>query len=596
MKKWAEFAPMNCLHKFNLVEAERQRRCGDKLAAVNYYDLAIQGAKENGYIREEALANELAAKFYLDWGKERIAQEYLIAAYYGYARWGTRAKTLVLETNYPKLLAPILQQVETPLNTRETLTLSTISSHGTSSSSISAALDLISVLKASQTLSQEIELEKLLVTLLQVVIENAGADKCALILQKDNCLWVEAVMQVGQAPLILSTALENSQTIPISLINAVKRNLQSIIIPDASAEVSLTSDRYIQQYQPKSLLCTPILHQGKLLGILYLENSLTAAAFPGDRLEVINLLCTQAAISLENARLYQQAQDALTHLQNTQLQLVQSEKMSALGNLVAGVAHEINNPVGFIAGNLKPATNFIQDLLALIDLYQIKLPNPDAELADKIAEIDLDYLRKDLPKLIGSMNLGVERIRNISTSLRTFSRADKDYKVSFNLHEGLDSTLLILKHRLKANEYRPEITVIKHYGDLPLVKCFAGQLNQVFMNILANAIDALEESNRGKTIPDFKLHPNQITISTQIVPDDNVAIRIGDNGLGMSEEVKQRAFDHLFTTKPVGHGTGLGLAIAHQIIMEKHQGTIAFNSKLGQGTEFIITLPINGTE
>jgi len=252
--------------------------------------------------------------------------------------------------------------------------------------------------------------------------------------------------------------------------------------------------------------------------------------------------------------------------------------------------------VGFIAGNLKPAANFIQDLLALIDLYQIKLPNPDPELADKIAEIDLDYLRKDLPKLIGSMNLGVERIRNISTSLRTFSRADKDYKVSFNLHEGLDSTLLILKHRLKANEYRPEITVIKHYGDLPLVKCFAGQLNQVFMNILANAIDALEESNRGKSIPDFKLHPNQITISTQIVPDDNVAIRIGDNGLGMSEEVKQRAFDHLFTTKPVGHGTGLGLAIAYQIIVEKHQGTIAFNSELGQGTEFIITLPINGTE
>jgi signal transduction histidine kinase len=282
---------------------------------------------------------------------------------------------------------------------------------------------------------------------------------------------------------------------------------------------------------------------------------------------------------------------ALHYLKETQLQLVQHEKMSALGNLVAGVAHEINNPVGFIAGNLQPAIDYINDLFRLIDFYQTKLPDIEPDIAD----IDLEYLREDLPKLIDSMKLGVQRIRHISTSLRTFSRADQDYKVPFNIHEGIDSTILILKHRLKASDNRPEIEIVKDYPNLPQIECFPGQLNQVFMNILANAIDALEDSNIGRSFTDIEVKPNQITVKTELSNDSQfVNIRIQDNGIGMRDDVKQKIFEHLFTTKAVGKGTGLGLAIAHQIVVEKHHGAIAVNSTLGQGTEFVITLPVKG--
>jgi signal transduction histidine kinase len=316
-------------------------------------------------------------------------------------------------------------------------------------------------------------------------------------------------------------------------------------------------------------------------------------AFTSDRVELLNLLCSQAAISLENARLYQQAQQALTDLQQAQLQLVQSEKMSALGNLVAGVAHEINNPVGFIAGNLDPARDDLKDLFGLIDLYQQKYPDPDPEIEAEIEAIDLEFLRSDLPQLISSMQEGTDRISHISTSLRTFSRTDKEHKIFFDLHQGIESTLLILKHRLKASSERPEIEIVKDYGDLPEVQCFPGQLNQVFMNLIANAIDALEEFNQTRTKDEIKASPNQITIETGISDDDrHVTIKIKDNGPGMTPEVQAKIFDHLYTTKAVGKGTGLGLSISRQIVVEKHEGKITCTSELGQGTEFAIALPI----
>jgi signal transduction histidine kinase len=285
--------------------------------------------------------------------------------------------------------------------------------------------------------------------------------------------------------------------------------------------------------------------------------------------------------------------ESLRSLQQAQLQLVQSEKMSTLGQLVAGVAHEINNPVGFIAGNLNPAKTYIQELFDLLSLYQQKFPDPGVEIEKNIKKIDLAYLREDLPKLISSMRDGVDRIRTISVSLRTFSRSDIDHKEAFDIHEALNSTTLILKYRLKANEFRPEIEVIKEYDDLPLVKCFPGQLNQALMNLLANAIDAVEESNQGRSYEEIEERPNQITVQTALAAGGQQAvIRIRDNGLGMADEVQQRIFDHLFTTKPVGKGTGLGLAIARQIIVERHGGTLEVNSRQGEGSEFIITLPL----
>ncbi|MHC5733887.1 trifunctional serine/threonine-protein kinase/ATP-binding protein/sensor histidine kinase [Nostoc sp.] len=602
LHQWAHNAPMNYLHKWYLVEAERCRVLGEKVTASEHYDRAIALAIEHQFINEAALANELAAKFYLEWGKERIAQEYMTEAYYGYARWGAKAKVADLEKRYPQLLAAILQQTRSGLSVNETvfaLGSVTSTSSATSSSSVSDTLDLKAILKASQTISGEIELEKLLSSLLSLVIENAGADKCVFMLMRDSRLLIKGSITTGSKPVVLQhLPIEDSQDIPHRLIYKVLHDSQTVVLINVSADLTLANDPYIMRQQPKSILCSPILHQGKLMGILYLENNLTTGAFSGDRVELLNLLCAQAAISLENSRLYEHSQEnaeqleaALQELQRAQLQIVQSEKMSALGNLVAGVAHEMNNPLGFIAASLKLAKPTFTDLIEHLKLYEQSFPTPGDEITDHAEEIDLDYSLSDLPKMIDSMSMACERLKNISTSLRTFSRADQDYKVPFNIHQGIDSTILILKHRLKANEQRPAIEVVTNYGNLPQIECFPGQLNQVFMNVLANAIDALDESSQERSFEEIQLNPNCITITTS-VENSLVRIAILDNGKGMSEEVKSKIFDHLFTTKAVGKGTGLGLAIARQIVELTHGGKLSFNSVLGLSTEFIIEIPV----
>ncbi|MBW4494246.1 MAG: hybrid sensor histidine kinase/response regulator [Oscillatoria princeps RMCB-10] len=283
---------------------------------------------------------------------------------------------------------------------------------------------------------------------------------------------------------------------------------------------------------------------------------------------------------------------ALHDLQQSQLQLVQNEKMSTLGQLVAGVAHEINNPINFIDGNIKYTEEYMHNLLDLVKLYQEEYPETASHIEEFIEEIDLDFLSKDLPKMLLSMREGTDRLRNISISLRTFSRADSNLPVELNIHEGIDSTITILKHRIKASKERPEIQVVREYGELPEIQCYPGQLNQVFMNLLSNAIDALDESNAGRSYEQIEANLNRIEIRTGVVDSDRLVISIKDNGPGMSESVRARVFDHLFTTKPVGKGTGLGLSISRQIVEEKHGGRLSCHSVPGEGTEFTIELPI----
>jgi signal transduction histidine kinase len=307
---------------------------------------------------------------------------------------------------------------------------------------------------------------------------------------------------------------------------------------------------------------------------------------------LLNTVAAQVAEqTAELARTNAELKQTLADLQKAQLQIVQSEKMASLGNLVAGIAHEINNPIGFLNGSVNNVKDYVQDLLGYLELYQHHHPQVAEPVQDRAEDIDLEFLCEDLPILLDSMQSATDRIKTITNSLRNFSRADAEHPVSTDLHEGIDSTLLILKYRLNANERRPAIQVIQEYGELPPIKCFSGQLNQVFMNILANAIDLFDEMAQTRSFAELKAHPQKIIIRTE-TSKGQIEISIRDNGAGMTEEVKSKVFDHLFTTKGVGKGTGLGLAIARQIVEDKHGGSIAVNSQLGRGTEFVIALPI----
>ncbi|OZH54758.1 histidine kinase, partial [Hydrocoleum sp. CS-953] len=284
-------------------------------------------------------------------------------------------------------------------------------------------------------------------------------------------------------------------------------------------------------------------------------------------------------------------EETLKKLKETQAQLIKSEKMVGLSQLVAGVAHEINNAISFIYGNIAPARNYAEDLLDLLNLYQQYYSDPVAEIRDSQSIIEVDFIREDFPILLNSMEEGARRIQEIVLSLRNFSRHDESKQKQVNIHEGIDSTLLILQHRLKPQLGYPEIKIIKEYSNLPLVECLASQINQVFMNILANGIDALEMSWEKLKSKFYSTKP-LIKIKTEAINKNYISIHIIDNGLGIPAEIKKRIFDPFYTTKPVGKGTGLGLSLSYQIIVEKHGGNFYCNSVVGQGTEFVIELPV----
>ncbi len=351
----------------------------------------------------------------------------------------------------------------------------------------------------------------------------------------------------------------------------------------------------LEQFAIKASLVAPILKGSTLWGLFCTHHCDQPYEWKESEIEFVRQVSAQVSIALEQADLLSQQQQQSTQLavalqerQETQSQLIQSEKMSSLGQLVAGVAHEINNPVGFIHGNLVHASDYIQALLRLINLYQERYGQSDPEIQKLLEEVDLAFITEDLKKVLSSMEIGTQRIRNIVLSLRNFSRLDESEMKAVDIHEGLDSTLMILQNRMKGNAFLPDIQIVKQYDDLPLVECYASQLNQVFMNLLANAIDALSNIESKADV----LVPRVITLSTQRCAENRVKIAIADNGIGMTEALQAKIFDPFYTTKPIGKGTGLGLSISYQIITEKHLGTLQCYSQPGQGTEFNIEIPI----
>ena len=380
----------------------------------------------------------------------------------------------------------------------------------------------------------------------------------------------------------------------------------SIIHPDDTEQTEQIIDRAIKTKQPYTIEYRLINCDGNVRwvaekGQATFNSANQVLSLNGAIFDITERKAAEDALRLSEAianNRTQQLEIALKELRETQSHLIHTEKLSSIGQMVAGVAHEINNPISFIYGNISYASQYMTDLLQLVELYQKHYPQPAVEIQEYIENIDLEFVKEDLLKILSSMKMGADRIREIVLSLRNFSRLDDSAKQPANIHEGIDNTLLILHSRLRARADYPEIKIIKNYDKLPLIECYAGQLNQVFMNLVSNSIDALEDTyNEKKRVSpsaslttDGKWKPT-ISICTEALNENSVCIRITDNALGMAEDVRSRLFDPFFTTKPMGKGTGLGLAISYRIVAQKHGGVLKCRSVLGEGTEFAIEIP-----
>lgn len=471
---------------------------------------------------------------------------------------------------------------------------------------------------ASQ-IRRSLDINIILETAVREIREVLGIDRCIFLWYRgENTPPVWEFIQEARNQVFPSLIGRKVSATALNLLTNKAFDKQITRVDNARVLSDPLEKRFFFSVGYTALLALPIHTQSGEIGIVSCAHCTGARPWRDSEVELLEAIADQLAIAIDQAALYkqsrhaaavaqaqaQQLEQALGELKQAQAQLVQSEKMSSLGQLVAGVAHEINNPVNFIYGNITPANEYASDLLRVIKLYQKYYPEPPAEIEDEIEAIDLDFIREDLRKILSSMKIGADRIRQIVLTLRNFSRLDEAEMKKVDIHEGIDSTLLLLQNRLLRGSRQsqetgnhPPIQVIKEYGELPLIECYPGQLNQVFMNILSNAIDALQEQiNRVKASSQTSSFPNcelpTIRIQTKTVDSDRVIIRIADNGVGMTEEVRTKLFDPFFTTKPVGYGTGLGMSITYQIILEKHRGRLECLSELGKGTELLIEIPI----
>jgi len=632
MKAWAMHAPMNYEHKYVLVEAEKANVLGQNEKAVSLYDQAAEIAMRNEYFQEAAIANECAGRFYLYAGRKQIASSYMEEACRLYKRWEAFAKVRQMKKKYPELLQA------------ETL------------SSKAVNLDLDAVIHVFKDISSEISLPRLLEKIIKTVVETSGAEKALFLLHSGGRFFIQAryfsisdsIDVSGMEP------VDESDDLDTALVNYVKRTRKDVILDNAAKSGSGMSSDYIRKNRPKSMLCIPVMNQGKLLAILYLENNLTANAFIPKITEMLKLICLQAAVSLENAMLYKNLERLYTNLEGlvkkrtleltrtlenlkaTQQQLVESEKIAVLGQLAAGIAHEINTPLGVIqasAGNMLNAFNEavsqLPELFKRLSVKKVELffslvekaleekkslsareerkerkrlslqlakggvAEPDA-LADTLVDMGVyESMEIFLPLLRGknssfcvqlaynlagqqrnskSIFTAVERASKVVFAMKNYARFDHSgQKIMADITEGIDTVLTLYNTQLKQG-----VEVITRYRDHPLVPCFPDELNQVWNNLIYNAMQAMENAG-------------VLEISTRL-EGRYISASIVDSGPGIAEDIRERIFEPFFTTKAKGAGSGLGLDICKNII-EKHQGTIAVESKPGR-TAFTVHLPV----
>ncbi|HEX2659821.1 MAG TPA: AAA family ATPase [Polyangia bacterium] len=612
LANWASNCSENFGHKHLLLAAEIGRVRGANLEeVVTSFEEAIRSAGDD-FPHMRALANELQGEMWLNRGHRKLARALYQEAHYLYGIWGARAKVRLIEQAHPEWFTATSgsRVVATDHGARETV--------------VGGSLDLASAMKATRAISGEVKRERLYARLMETIVENAGAQRgCLMVVTASGTIDVvsratdhdQSQDGAAKGP-IQSTPLESSDEVCVEMVRYVARTGEALVIDDASQHVTYGNDPYIQKSRARSVLCMPILLQGKILAILYVENSAVTHAFAADRQQLLQLIASQAAVSISNARLYdsleekvaartgelaarnadlERAHQALTSEMKTrqamELELRQAQKLEAVGRLASGVAHEINTPVQFVTDSVEFLKGATHDLMAFVDKLRVVQrlvlagePATDAaaEATEAEEEVDFSYLVENMPPAFERSIEGLDRVATIVRSMKEFAHPDAKQMVAVDLNRAIESTLTMSR-----NEYKYVADVETHFGDLPMVLCHAGEVNQAILNIVVNAAHAIGDVVKATD------QRGRISLRTRR-EGDRVIIEIEDTGGGIPEAIRNRIFDPFFTTKEVGRGTGQGLAIARSVIVDKHGGELACRSEVGIGTTFSISLPIEG--
>ena len=590
LARYARSCPENFAAMSTAIDAEVARLRGDVTGALALYDAAIDAAAASGFVKLETIIHELAARFWLERGKPAFAAVHLGKARDVCEHWGARPRARELELKRRGLGAA------TDL-------------HGTlrSTSAIASTLDLATVVKASQTLATDVVLDSLLARMMEIIIENTGAQAGSIVLTADGALSVHASKR-PDAKVTVGAGVPFAAAPDVShgIVNYVIRTAECVVLGDATRHPTFRSDPYVRARRPRSVLCLPITHQERMIGVVYLENNLVAHAFTVERLDALGILVAQLAVSIENAMIFARLEElvaertrALTEA-NQQLreqslvrermesQLRLAQKLQSVGQLAAGIAHEINTPMQYVGDSLMFLDDAIQSLLALIASYREALqrvadPPTAAALRQIEADRDLDYVRDNALEACTHARDGTARVAHIVAAMKAFSYPDQRDQRATALRAALENTLIVAR-----NEYRHIADVVTEFADVPDVVCHPGELNQVFLNLVVNAAHAIEDV--------VKQRGGRGTIAIAIRCEDaaTVLVTVSDTGAGIPEAIRDRVFDPFFTTKDVGRGTGQGLALARTAIVDRHGGTISFETRPGEGTTFFVRLPIRG--